>query len=300
MEHQFSNLDAEGVKALAATILVAFVPVLPQPDDDDDSREYQYTNHETGRDFNVTRDEGFVDGSDKPQTRYFLYEFRPNGVVVEGKNAERSWEAPRYKEFDQKYGPNGVRNALRQSGVDTDKLFCSGGGYGVGTIFRSSLEECAQAVAEALFRNEWYAHFRQLSDPEQVKLDRRSAIDSYHFWKDERAAMDRALATEQGIFKGCFTMMGRPVSDDHKKAILSYLNKPSQETWLDIRGYIVTGKGTLWQAWCEHDANAPRAGNSGFPTKDELTEAIRAAVRRRDEEINERLKETSPVGLRSV
>lgn len=299
MEHQFCNLDAEGVKALAATILAAFVPVLPQPDDDEDEREYRYTNPETGRKFEVARSEGFVDGSDKPCTRYFLYEFRPNGVVVEGKNAERSWEAPRYKELDQTYGPNGVRNALREAGVDTDKLFCSGGGYGVGTIFRSSLEDCAQAVAEALVRNEWYAHFRPLSDQERVKLERKSAIGSHHYWKDERAAMDRALASEQGVFKGCFTMMG-PVSDKHKKAVLSYLNKPSQEAWLDIRGYIVTGKGTLWQAWIENDARAPRSGNSGFPSKDALTDAVRASVQRRDKEINERLKETSPVGLRSV
>jgi hypothetical protein len=109
--------------------------------------------------------------------------------------------------------------------------------------------------------------------------------------------MDRALETEVGVFKGCFTMYGR-ISDDKKKDILAYLNRPAQARWLDIRGYVVTGSGTLWQAWCACDLTAPRSGNRGFPSLDVLLRAIRSAVDQRSQQITERLQETSPVGLR--
>jgi hypothetical protein len=301
MEPKYKNLNAQDVAELALQIQKLIVTELPQPEDDEDERNYLFVDPETERDFRVTRDEGFVGDADIPQTRFLLSEFQPNGRMVEGGDGapRRFWDEPRFAEFLERYGPNGVRIALREIGADPDKMVSSGGGYGVGTIFLDSLEACAQAIAQALADNEWYQSWRPLTPQQKVKLDRQSAVQSHDYWRSERAAMDRALASEKGIFKGCFTMFG-PVRDDFKTAILSYLNKPSQDAWNEIRSYVVTGAGTLWSAWCENDAGAPRAGNVGYPSKDALTDAVRAAVQKRSDEIDARLKETAPSGLRSV
>src|SRR5690606_38549457 len=119
---------------------------------------------------------------------------------------------------------------------------------------------------------------------------------SHAYWCEEAAASQRAWEQETGLFKGCYTMLGRPLCEESKRAILAYLNAPSLEQWLEIRGFVIAGTTTLWQAWCQHDADAPRSGSVGHPAPDTLREAIRAAVAARRVEIEDRCRKTHPTG----
>ncbi|MBC8742760.1 hypothetical protein F6X40_40495 [Paraburkholderia sp. UCT31] len=300
MEHVYSHLGAAEISDLAVKIFANIVPILPT--DEDDDRTYSYADSKTRREFQIHRSEE-LDDANKPCARFFMSEFVPTGVVITGKNKKghvtRSEVEPAIAETEKRLGPNGLMQALDEAGIDTMNLVQMGGGYGVGSIFHSSLEGCAEEIAKSLAANTRYQYFRHLTDQEKVKMERSDAVQSHEYWKSERAAMDRALSSEKGVFKGCFTMFGS-VSEEYKRKILAYLNNPSHEAWQEIRGYIVTNTGTLWQAWCAYNPEAPRSGNVGYPSKDELTEALRAFVRERDKEISARLKETSPVGLRAV
>ena len=109
-------------------------------------------------------------------------------------------------------------------------------------------------------------------------MQAQTRASSRGYWEDLLRAAQRAQDLESGLFKGCHTGMGAFLAEEHKKAILAYLNAPSQEQWLQIRGLSITAHHTLWQAWCAADPLAPRQGSRGYPSASALRDAIRQAV----------------------
>lgn len=271
------------VMATPAQIFAMFITLLPR-DADDDERTYSYTDSVTHRQFQVRRSEG------EAGHRFFLEEIKPNGRLCKYKNGKliTCWDDNRIPDAEHRVGPNGLMAEVRKLGINPEDMVFVGGGYGVGTIFWRSLEECAEAIAESISGNHRYQYFRPLSEAEREELNRNTAESSKSYWAAEAAAANAAQA-DKGLFKGCYTMMGNPVADEHKQAILGYLNAPTEPAWLDIRGYCIVGGTTLWQAWCAADEKAPRSGSTGFPDPETLRQAIRQAVDDNLEKIKERL-----------
>lgn len=243
-----------------------------------------------------------LDEQGREVRRYFLEEFIPNGRIVafdENGCLARVWEDPRIKETEAYVGPNRLFAMLREIGVPVNKLVMVGGGFGVDSICYESLTECAEAIAQALDEDQRYRHFRELTAQERVRVAREESAMSYAYWAEEAAVSEEAWAREEGLFKGCYTMLGRPLSDESKQAILAYLNDPTLERWLEIRGLIIAGVTTLWQAWCQLDPDAPRSGSERQPSPETLRTAIRTAVLKRREEIEERRREGTRPGSKS-
>ena len=290
---------AARIAALRDAVLAAFIPSLPLKGEE---HEYSFRDPETERSFEVLRFEA-LNEQFQPEIRFFLSEQVPNGRACETNKSGHvihAWDLPGFKAMVASVGPNGLMGELRASGVDTDTLVSEGGGFGIDSVYHASLDMCAQEIAQAIVANKWYRSFKPLTKQEKVKQDRKSAVQSHEYWNSQRQTMDAAQASEEGIFKGCSNGLGERLSEETKHKILAYLNAPSQEKWLDVRGLIITGAGTLWQAWCAHDDDAPRAGSIGYPQKQMLLEAIRTAVAQRDAEIARRLSKTTPSGLRAV
>ena len=108
------------------------------------------------------------------------------------------------------------------------------------------------------------------------------------------------LQSQEALFKGTYDMFGALLTDDSKKAILGFLNRPTQAKWLKIRSMIICGHVTLWQAWCSEDQDAPRSGDQGFPAAAALRNAIRAAAARRRAELEEKVQAPAAGGLSLV
>jgi hypothetical protein len=289
------------IQELAKTIQAAFVTHLPN-DDDSEDRSYSYRDNATERDFEIRRFDN-VDEKGRPCPRYFVSEFEPNGRMCETDSrghVTRGWDEPLIQETEARVGPNLLMTELRNAGVDPTHMVRMGGGLGVGSRFFPTLEECAQKIAEAIASNARYRYFEPLTPQQKTQLEFSSAKASHTYWREQERSFETSNAGTAGLFKGCTTMFGSALPDDTQKAILAYLNAPDQDKWLAIRSLIVTGSGTLWQAWGAYDTLAPRGGNVGYPDSETLTAALRAAVTRRAEEIRERLAQSSATGLRAI
>jgi hypothetical protein len=277
----------------ASEILAAFVTHV-----DDEENGHDFTHLDTGRRFSVRLSER-ADG----KNRFFLCEMRPNGRMLEVNEAGeivRAWDEPRIDETESRVGPNALLAALRTMGVDVDAMVFWGAGYSVNSIYHDSLEACAESIAQALDHNARYTPYRKLSPEEEASLGHLQEVQSVQYWHDEADAAKRAELLGAGLFKGCYTMMGQPLEEGVQQRILAYLNAPAQQTWLDVRSFVVAGHITLWQAWVAADALAPRSGDRGFPTPKVLRFAIRQCIRDRRRQIKEKIEEVGPRGLRSV
>jgi hypothetical protein len=277
----------------ASEILTAFVTHV-----DGDERSYDYTHLNTGRQFSVRCSER-ADG----KNRFFLCEMRPNGRMMEVNeqgDIVRAWDEPRIDESESQVGPNELLATLRMKGIDVDALVFYGAGYSVDSIYHDGLEACAASIAQAINDNARYIAYRKLAPEEEASLGHLQEVQAVEYWHDEADAAKRAEQFGSGLFKGCYTMMGQPLEQDVQQRILAYLNAPTQQTWLDIRSFVIAGHITLWQAWVAADVLAPRSGDNGFPTPKVLRLAIRECVRERRRLIKEKLDDVGPRGLRSV
>ncbi len=139
----------------AADILAGFAI-----DDSDvyQEREYRYTHRETGRQFTARRLR-----YPRGQSRFFLYEMRPNGRMLEVNehgDITRAWDEPRVEETDSCVAPNELLATLQTMGIDVDALAFWGAGCSVDSIYHESLEICAQSIAQVLNENVRYVSYR--------------------------------------------------------------------------------------------------------------------------------------------
>lgn len=292
---------SSGIQELATSILAVIITHLPN-DDDSEDRNYSYTDSTTEREFEIRRFDN-IDDQGRPYARYFVSEFEPNGRMCETNrqgHVTRAWDEPRIKDVEARVGPNALMKELRNVGIDTTRMVRMGGGLGVGSRFFPTMEDCAQQIAEVLVSDTRYRYFEPLTPQQKTQLEFASAKSSHAYWREQERALEASNSRTAGLFKGCTTMFGSPLPEDTQKAILDYLNAPDQGKWLAVRSLIVTGSGTLWQAWGTYDAQAPREGNVGYPDAETLAAALRAAVERRAQEIEQRLAQSAPKGLRAV
>lgn len=194
----------------------------------------------------------------------FLEEISPTGVFHLGEDPGvydprdfKQW--PRHEEFRD--DPNGYADAIRNDGLDPDKMCGGGSGISVHSKFFDTLEEVAQAIIMSVHDNVRYCSIDcdLLNDENQKqRLQEFTETERKTFQETQRQLHRNALKTEHGLFKGLHTMSG-PLPDDAKKRILSFLNSPSNETWDAIHGLMVKGGTTMWQAWVAADPQAPRS-----------------------------------------
>lgn len=86
-----------------------------------------------------------------------------------------------------------------------------------------------------------------------------AAVDSYHYFNDAILSLEKALVSDgRGVIAGMHNLFGgfRP---EIKDKFLSFLNKPSFDSWLGIRDYLVDLNTTSWKLWIKYDACAPRS-----------------------------------------
>lgn len=289
------NVRKTGANAAIAQLadLAAFVPRV-----DDDEHSYDYVHLDTGRRFSGRLSER-ADG----KKQFFLCETCPNGRMLEvNEEGEtvRAWDEPRIDEAESRVGPNALLATIGTMGIDVNSMVFWGAGYSIGSIYYDSLEACAESIAQALDDDVRYTPYRKLSPEEEASVGHLKNVQSVEYWHDEAEAAKRAEQFGSRILKGCYTMLGQPLGEDTQQRILAYLNAPTQQTWLDIRSFIIAGHVTLWQAWIAADTLAPRSGNSGFPSPKVLRLAIRQCIRDRKRLIKEKIEEVGPRGLRSV
>lgn len=251
-------------------------------------REYDFSDPKTGRQFLIS----YFDGDES----FRVQEMVPNGRRFEREadgSPGRCWDEPLIKETELAAGPNQLMATLARLQIDADSMIFvpTSNSGGVGFDY-GSLDECAREIANVLDGNRRYVGFRPLTAEEEVERARRDAASTKDYWSAMHAAQELANANEFGIFKGCHNMLGGALDDETKKKILSYINGPSQDAWLDVRGIYVVTNATLWNAWCQYDESAPRSGRVGYPDSDVIVQAIRAAVDRNIEQVKERLAQS--------
>lgn len=256
--------------------------------------QWTLTHPQTGRMFGVRMPD---------EQTYFLEEYRPGKRLYAGQwgtESFRTWIDDRLVGLLRDVCPNDIYEAGRALGIDWEDVLFGGSGYGIYSRGFDSLEGCAAAVNEAVAANEWYT-----AQDEALKADPAYQRQLRETEVRERAELTARLASAQaaadvanhGLFQGCANLYG-PLDKERQQAILAYLNAPSEPGWEAIAHSIITPvrMGSLWQAWCEIDPQAPRSKPSDgpwprWPTPEMLRKAIRAAVDNARQEIAERANE---------
>lgn len=297
MPKPYQNLTDVEVVELTALVRKSIISELPR--DRDDDRRYRLIEPLTQRQFEIRRSEGFAE-TGNAFTRYFMSELTPNGRVYrQGPSGQLEYDTDeRIEALEQDAGPNEFFQALEDLGISADTLILTGGGYSVDSKYLDTLEACAEAIVDALVKDERYSCYEPLMDQERTRQEALRARDSFTFWSAQKQECDAAMRVP-GVLRGCYSMFG-PLPKPEALRILSYLNQPTREGWGQVRGLCITGGGTLWQAWCANDPHAPRSGVIGFPSAEQLRQAITAAVTARATEIQSILTSLTPSGLRSV
>ena len=258
-----------------------------------ENRLYSYTDEITGRMFHIRRL-----GEDRPSYTYFLEELTPTGMVVRSDSANLAViRDTRIADFEESQGPNKVIAACISAGIDPERMAFSGAGFSVNSIYHPSLIACAKEIEKCLGLDCRYSAYRELSEDEKAKLEHSSRVSSAAYWSQEAKAAESAGTHGVGVLKGCYNMFG-PLQEAQRHAILAYLNAPNQNMWNEVRGLIITGVGTLWQAWSEFDETAPRSGSTGYPSTETLSAAIVEAVKNNKKKIAEKISESGSAFLR--
>lgn len=137
-------------------------------------------------------------------------------------------------------------------------------------------------------------------EPHLAALLHQQQRDDHASWAGVERHLEAACAPGiPDLFKGAVGTMFRPIEAGVQDRILSYLNAPSLEAWLELRSVLITPTTTLWQAWIKVDPLAPRVGKDGpHPAPDELIKAIRSAVDELREWVRARLRENPDPGPR--
>lgn len=118
---------------------------------------------------------------------------------------------------------------------------------------KPTIEEC-EKYSEALSKKEYFSNYlKQLQEIQQSDGD--------------------------NVLGGMFNAFG-----GHKKEtrelFLSFLNKPSSETWSEIRNYLIDPVTTSWQVWVDFDDRAPRNligeySRNAYPSPDNFLKYVK-------------------------
>lgn len=86
-----------------------------------------------------------------------------------------------------------------------------------------------------------------------------AAVEVYNYFDESIKTMEAALhSDERGVIAGMHNVFGgfRP---EIKTKFLSFMNKPSFESWWAIHDHLIDLSTTAWQLWLKYDSNAPKS-----------------------------------------
>lgn len=103
----------------------------------------------------------------------------------------------------------------------------------------------------------------------------KAACEAYEYFDGSIQMMEAAVSTDsRGVIAGMHNIFGgfRP---EIKNKFLSFMNKPSFASWLDIHNYLIDLSTTSWQLWLKYDSSAPQtcntmAADGPFPKPDDF------------------------------
>lgn len=87
----------------------------------------------------------------------------------------------------------------------------------------------------------------------------KAACEAYDYFDGSIKMMENSFSTDsRGVIAGMHNIFGgfRP---EIKNKFLSFMNKPSFASWLDIRDYLIDLSTTSWQLWLKYDETAPKS-----------------------------------------
>lgn len=102
-----------------------------------------------------------------------------------------------------------------------------------------------------------------------------AACAAYEYFDESIKTMESMFIEDsRGVIAGMHNVFGgfRP---EIKHKFLSFLNKPSFESWLTIRDYLIDLTTTSWQLWLKYDRTAPQSCDTNavdgpFPNPDDF------------------------------
>ena len=103
----------------------------------------------------------------------------------------------------------------------------------------------------------------------------QAASEAYQYFDESIKTVESMfIADSQGVIAGMHNAFGgfRP---EVKNMFLSFLNKPSFESWINIRDFLIDLRTTSWQLWLKYDRTAPQSYDSyavdgPFPNPDDF------------------------------
>ena len=237
------------------------------------------------RRFEIHHNDGAEDGP-----TFYPFEFCPNGRLCRTDKkglVTDAWDEPIIQETLAKHGPNNLISRLKGL-VDEDHMVFEGGGYGIDSKYYPTLNAAVDAIRIALQQNKPFISRRKLSAEELEENRKADQESTLAYWKECLAHAQAAMA-DHGLFKGCHSFTGEHLRKETKERILAYINHPNQADWNAVRGFVIAGKTTLWQAWILFDRSAPTSGSVGFPNGETVTHALRNAVSANLERITDKV-----------
>lgn len=232
---------------------------------------------------------------------FYPFELKPSGVLFKGS------KLPVNKRFDHSRAdtirdafnadPNGFEAWCISNDVPMNELCRSGGGFSVGTIVFSTLDEAVNAAVQSVESNTLYRQFR-------TKEEMNAEKDDATLRAEAKAELEQSIAFwesqifEEGDTPSLVTQLkngfGKQLNDDRRKAIISYLNKPNLEQWHDIKSILITPLDTIWQCYAKCYPGVPFSGNdfdaNNIPDKEAITDVLRSAMSMHNERARGKLK----------
>lgn len=198
-----------------------------------------------------------------PNDQFFLYEMKPNGVIVQNTTRGLEFDSTSEKSLRLQeltsQPPSVFFEALREMSLSTDVLVSFGSGHGMGSIYLDTLDECKREITKALSQDRWYRAFdpdKARKKAQERKMSGEDARQSLAYWEHKLADLMPKDDGRPALFQGFSSIFG-DFPKESRDRIMSFINAPSAETWDNVADLILIGGKTCWQIWVASDPNAP-------------------------------------------
>lgn len=164
--------------------------------------------------------------------------------------------------------PNMMKQNLEDIGADLDALDWEpiDPPKEFGAFAYAELENACEKIVEAIQNNEFYKPFSEKtrvypkghSQSKESKSEKMNAIDKQYAENEKRHK--ESLKNEKGLFRGLYSEEG-PLTKETKKAILSYMNTQSFETWNAVKDLQIKNNMTTNDVWKLYKEKTERENN---------------------------------------
>ncbi len=234
--------------------------------------------------------------------KYYPFELSPTGALFFGGNSsdfnnyDHSMKDSLRLEFDK--NPNGFLEFCTQNNIKSETICYSGGSYGIGSIYYSDLNDAINVIISSIMQNQKVKNFLTKEEidasktPEQLQEEQINSIkSSITFWQ----ANLLPESSNETIFSDKKNALGGKLSEENKKRILAYLNKPSLKGWREIYDILITPQATIWQMFVHLYDDVPMSGDkfkrSNIPKTAQLENILLKAVTVHNKDCHQRIKD---------